>query len=89
MCHRNNELNVAWALATYLLLGNLYTATVAGDTFITDALILTAGALEILCRTEDALAEQTVALGLVCAIVNGLGLGYFAVGVLEDLLGRR
>ena len=62
-------------LTTYLLLGNLYTTAVADDTLITDALVLTASTLIVLGRTEDALAEQTVALGLVGAIVDGLRLG--------------
>ena len=62
-------------LTTHLLLGNLNTATVADDTLVTDTLVLTAGTLVVLRRTEDALAEQTVALGLVGAVVDGLRLG--------------
>ena len=45
-------------------------------------------ALIVLGRTEDALAEQAVALWLIGAIVDGLGLENFTVGVLEDFLGR-
>jgi hypothetical protein len=83
----HNEFDVTGTLTTYLLLGNLYTTAVADDTLITDALVLTASTLIVLGRTEDALAEQTVALGLVGAIVDGLRLGDLTERVLKDLLG--
>ena len=87
MGYGHNELDVTSTLTTYLLLGNLYTTTVADDTLIADALVLTAGALIVLGRTKDTLAEQTVALGLVGAIVDGLRLGDLTERVLKDLLG--
>ena len=79
MCHRHNELDVSGTLTTHFLLCHLYAATVADDAFITYALILAAGTLEIFRRTEDALAEETVALWLVGAIVDGLRLGNLTV----------
>ena len=75
MSNGHNKLDVTRTLTTYLLLGYLYTTTVADDTLITDALVLTAGTLIILGRTEDALAELTIALRLICTIVDGLRLG--------------
>jgi hypothetical protein len=45
-------------------------------------------ALIVLDRTEDALAEETVSLRFVCTIIDSLRLQDFAVGVLENLLGR-
>ena len=45
-------------------------------------------ALVVLHRTEDALAEQTVALGLVGAVVNGLRLQHLAARLGQNLLGR-
>jgi hypothetical protein len=75
-------------LTTYFLLSHFDTATVADNTLIADALVLTAGALVILRRTEDALAEQTVTLGLVGAIVDGLWLGNLAKRILKNLFRR-
>lgn len=75
-------------LTTNLLLCYLYTTAVTYNTFIADTLVFATGALVVLGRTEDALAEQTVALGLVRTVVDGLRLGHLATGVLKDLLGR-
>ena len=63
------------ALTAYLLLCNLYTTAVADDTLIADTLVLATGTLEVLGRTEDALAEETVTLWLVGTVVDGLRLG--------------
>ena len=70
------------ALTAYLLLRDFYTASVTDDTTIADALVLTAVALEVLDRAEDALAEEAITLGLVGTIVDGLGLQHFTAGVL-------
>ena len=88
MGYGDYQVDVSGALAANLLLGNLDTATVADDALVADALVLTAGALVVLRRTEDALAEQTVALWLIGAVVDGFGLGHLAKRTLEDLLGR-
>ena len=88
MSHGHHQLDVAHALAAHLLLGNLNTATVAYDAFIADTLILSAMALVVLYRTEDAFAEQAVALGLVGAVVDSLGFEDLTARLLEDLLGR-
>src|SRR5690606_9806318 len=50
------------------------------------ALVLAAVALEVLHRPEDALAEEAVALGLVRAVVDRLGLDHLAMAALKDLL---
>ena len=84
----NHQLNVAGTLTAHLLLGNLNTATVADNTLVTDALILAAGTLIVLCGTKDALTEQTVTLRLVGTIVDGLRLGNLTERTLENLLGR-
>ena len=68
------------ALTTHFLLGHLYAATLADDTFVADTLVLTAVALVILGRTEDTLAEESVAFGLIGTIVNRFRF--------EDLTGR-
>lgn len=88
MSHGHYKLDVAATLTTYLLLGHLYTTAVADDALVTDALVLAAGTLIVLRRTEDALAEQTVALGFVGTVVNGLRLGNLTETALEDFLRR-
>ena len=86
MSHWHNELDVTLTLTTYFLLCHLHTTTVADDTFITDALVLSAGALIVFCWTEDALAEQAVTLRLVGAVVDGLRLGNLTIRILLNLL---
>ena len=85
MSHWHHQLYVSCTLTAHLLLSDLHTATVADDTLVTDALVLAAGTLIILGRTKDALAEQTVALRLVGTVVDGLGFGHLAEGVLQNL----
>ena len=84
----HNELDVSAALTAYLLLSYLNTASVADNALVADTLVLAAGALIIACRTEDALAEQAVALGLVGAVVDGLRLGNLTIRIFQDLLRR-
>ena len=87
MCHGHHQFDVSGAFATHLLLGNLDATAVADDAFVTDAFVLAATTLIVASRTEDTFAEQTLAFGFVCAVVDGLGLGHLAVGILQDLLG--
>ena len=88
MCHGHNQLNMTTALATNFLLGHFHSTAVTDDTLIADALVLSAMALIILGRTEDALAEEAVALGLVGTVVDGFRFQHFAVRVVLYLLGR-
>ncbi len=88
MCHGHHQLDMSGTLTAHFLLGYLHAASVADNSFITDTLVLTASTLIVLSRTEDALTEQSIALGLVCTIVDGLRLGNLAETALEDLLGR-
>src|SRR5207237_10599485 len=83
------QLDVAHALAAHLLARHLDAAPLADDPLVADALVLAAVALPVLRRTEDALAEQTVALRLERAVVDGLGLRYLARRPVADLLRRR
>ena len=52
------------------------------------ALILSAGALPVLLGSEDLLTVQTVLIGLLCSVVNGLGIFYLSVAPVKDLSGR-
>ena len=80
------EVDVAHPLAAHLLARHLDAAALADDPLVADALVLAAIALPVLRRTEDALAEQAVALRLEGAVVDGLGLGDLAHRPVTDLL---
>ena len=87
MGYRHNQFNVSATLTANFLLCHLYTTTVAHNAFIADTLVLSAGTLVILGRTKDALTEQTVTLGLIGAVVDGLWLGDLAEGIFQDFFG--
>src|SRR5439155_6839027 len=86
---RRGQIDVAHPLAADLLPGHLDAAPLADDALVADALVLAAVALPVLGRTEDALAEEAVALGLERAVVDRLGLRYLAGRPVANLLGRR
>src|SRR6185436_9771935 len=56
---------------------------------VADTLVLAAVALPVLGRTEDALAEQTITLGLERPVVDRLRLRDLAGRPVADLLRRR
>ena len=84
----DNQLDVSHTLTANLLFSNSNTASFAHDTFVTDSLVLSAVAFVVLNRAEDALAEQTVALGLIGAVVDGFRFQHFTARHLENLIGR-
>ena len=88
MGNRYYQLDMTGALTAYLFLGNLDTASVADDTLVAYALVLAAGALIVLGRTEDALAEESVTLWLIGTIVNRLWFGNLAKRIFQDFFGR-
>ena len=81
------QIDVAHALAADLRARDLDAAALAHDALVADALVLAAVALPVLGRTEDALAEEPVLLGLERAVVDRLGLGHLARAPAADLLG--
>ena len=83
---RSGQVDVAHALATHLGAGDLDAAALADDALVAHALVLAAVALPVLGRTEDALAEEPVLLGLERAVVDGLGLRDLARAPGADLL---
>src|SRR3989344_1582694 len=85
-CH---ELDVAHALTTHDGARNLNTAFVADDALVADTLVLAAVTLVVLLGAEDLLVEEPVLLGALGAVVDGLGLGHFAVAPRKDALGGR
>src|SRR4029078_7153556 len=84
----SGEVDVPHALAAHLLARHLDAAALADDALVADALVLAAVALPVLRRTEDALAEEAVALGLERAVVDRFRLGDLARGPVADLLAR-
>ena len=59
MCDGNDQLNMSRTFATNLLLRYFHTATVTDNTFVTNALILTASTFIVLYRSEDTFAKQS------------------------------
>ena len=68
------QVDVAHPLAADLRAGHLDAAALADDALVADPLVLAAVALPVLGRTEDALAEEPVLLGLQRPVVDRLGL---------------
>ena len=89
MGHGRRELDMAHALAANLAAGHFDTAALADDALEANALVLAAGALPVLGRTEDLLAVQAVLFGLERAVVDGLGLLDLAVRPAADIVGAR
>ena len=89
MAHGRGQLDVAHALAADLCARDFHAAAVADLALIADLLILSAVAFPVLRGSEDALAEQAVALGFERAVVDGLGLFHFAGGPGKDHLQGR
>src|SRR5207248_3588457 len=83
------EVDVTHALAAHLLPRHLDAAALADDALVADALVLAAIALPVLRRTEDALAEEPVTLGLERPVVDRLRLRHLTVRPVPDLLCRR
>src|SRR5688572_11235256 len=85
---RRREVDVTHALAPNLLPRHLDAAALADDPLVADALVLAAIALPVLGRTEDALAEEAVTLGLERAVVDRLRLRDLTGRPIADLLRR-
>ena len=88
MGDRRGQFDVAHAFAPHARKGDLDAALLADDALVLHPLVLAAKALVVLDRTEDAGAEQPVALGLERAVVDGLRLFDFAERPGEDLFRR-
>ena len=88
MGYGDDQLNVSGTFTTYFFLRHFHTTTVADDAFVADALILSAMTLIVFGRTEYALAEKAIALGLIGSIVDRFGLQYLAIRIFQDFLRR-
>ena len=85
---RRCQLDVTHTLTAYLCTGDFYAAAVADLTLKANLLKLTAVALPVLCRSENALTVQTVTLRLLGTIVDGLRALYCTIGPLPDAIRR-
>src|ERR1044072_3924966 len=86
MRHGRRQLDMRHAIATHLLDGDLDAALFADNALVLHALILAAQALVVLHRTEDARAEQTVALRFEGAIVDRFRLLHLTMRPAQDLI---
>ena len=84
MRNRSSQLNVAHPLTADTGLRDFNTAAIADHTLIADLLVLSAGALPVLGRTEDTLAEQTVTFRFLGTIVDSLRFLDFAIRPLTN-----
>jgi hypothetical protein len=82
------QVDVTHALAPHLLARHLDATALTDDALVADALVLPAVALPVAGRTEDALAEQAVALRLERPVVDRLRLRDLARRPVADLLAR-
>jgi hypothetical protein len=83
---RRGQFDVAHALAAHLGERDLNAALLADDALVLHPLVLAAQALVVLDRTENARAEQAVALRLERTVVDGLRLFDLAERPGEDFL---
>ena len=79
MGYGSGKLDVSHSLSSYLCLSDLNAALVAYNALISDALILSAVAFPILCRSEYLLAEESVLFGFLSSIIDGFRFQNFAV----------
>ena len=73
MSDGHDELDMAHAFTTHFFLGDFYAASVADDAFVADAFVFSAVTFVVLYRAEYAFAEESVAFGLVGAVVDCFG----------------
>ena len=74
-------------LASHLGLGHFDAAAVTDHSAVADPLVFATVAVPVFHRAKNTLAKQAIAFGLERAIIDGLGLGNFAVGPGADGLG--
>src|SRR5262249_42284341 len=84
--HWRRQVDVPHALAANAAVRHLDAAAVADHSLVLRALVLAAEALPVALRAEDALAEQAILLGAVRAVVDRLGLLYFAERPCADVV---
>ena len=69
-------------------LRNLYAASVADNTLITDFLVFSTVTFPVFARSENSFAEQTVFFRFQGSVVNGFRFLYFTAGPFSDFFRR-
>ena len=77
MCNRYDKLNVTHPFTANFLLGHFHTTAVAYDTLVPYPFVFSAVAFPVFYRAKDPFTEQTVPLGLVCSVIDGLRFQHF------------
>ncbi len=85
--NRNAKLNMTHAFTAHYSAGNFNSALLASNALVANTAILLAGTLVVLNRTENAFIEEAVLFRTLGAVVDGFGLGDFAVRPLKNALG--
>ena len=88
MTDGSGKFNMPHAFASDFGTSDFDAATVADGAFVTDAFIFTAMAFPIASGAEDAFAEEAVAFGLECTVVDSFRLFNFAMRPGADFIGR-
>ena len=84
--HRARQFDMAHALAAHLGQRDFDAAFLADHAAMLETFVFAAQTLVILHRPENLGAEQAIALRLEGAVIDGLGLFYFAIGPGSDLV---
>src|SRR5262249_8232803 len=84
---RGGQLDGAHPLAAHPRVRHLDAAAVADHPLVLHAAVLAAGALPVLLRAEDPLAEQAVLLGPISPVIDRLGLFDLAERPAPDVVG--
>jgi hypothetical protein len=87
MHHRCSQLDMPHAFASHAGTGHLHAAPLAANALVLHTLITPAGTLPVAGRSEDALAEQAVALRAEGAIVDCFGLFDLPIRPRPNVLG--
>src|SRR5438105_8978050 len=83
-----SQLDVAQTLTADFRKGYFHTTFVADYAAVLHPLVLAAQTLPIRYRTENARAKQAIALRFEGAVIDGLGLGHFAMRPAPDFFRR-
>ena len=86
---RGRQVDMTHPVPAHVLAGHLHVAFFAHDALEPEALVLAAVALPVLLRTENALVEEPVLLGLQTAVVNRLRLFHLPERPGPHLIGGR
>ena len=85
MCNRDGQIDVPHPLAAHNAARHFYSALLADHSRVPHSLVFATEALEVFRGSENALAEETIRLCPLRAVVHGFGLRDFSAGPSEDI----